>query len=166
MAFAEQIRAYKLNAHRSSEPASLAATQAPAQDDDAVDEVPHDNTSFYFLDDESEEKFSELRQRLVDEHQPVSETEQILVRRMADHEWLRNRALRFQSNCLFEDQHVAATEQFGLYMRYQATHERAFYRAFNELQKLRKQKEKSQIGFVPQKSDIAPPPTAASVNQT
>jgi len=155
VAFAEQIRDHKLNAHRYSEPVSLAATPAPAEDD-FVDESPHNNTSFYFLDDESEEKFWDLRQRLVDEHQPTSETEHILVRRMADHEWLRTRALRYQANCLFEDQHVAATEQFGLYMRYQATHERAFYRAFNELQKLRKQKEKSQIGFDPQKTKNHP----------
>ncbi len=161
MAFAQPILAHKLNAHRTSEPASLAATQAPSQNEDGG-ELSHDNTSFYFLDDESEEKFWDLHQRLIDEYQPTSETEEILVRRMADHEWLRTRSLRLQQSCIFEDQHVMATDHFVLYMRYQTTHERAFYRAFNELQKLRKQKENSQIGFVPQKSNIS----AAPANQT
>jgi hypothetical protein len=104
----------------------------------------------------SEEKFHQLHQSLVDEHQPSSEPERSLVRRMVKHEWLRTRALRCQRNCLSECEPISAAAQAGLYVRYQTTHERAFYRTSNEFQKLRKQKEKSQIGFVPQK--IASPP--------
>ena len=49
--------------------------------------------------------------------------------------------------CIFEDQHVLATEQFALYLRYQTTHERAFYKALKELQTIRAQRTKDQIGF-------------------
>jgi hypothetical protein len=70
---------------------------------------------------------------------------------MAQHEWLRARALRLQQTCIFEDEHILATEQFGLYMRYQTTHERAFYKALSELQKLRSERRKEQIGFESQK---------------
>jgi Skp family chaperone for outer membrane proteins len=45
------------------------------------------------------------------------------------------------------DQHVIATAPFALYMRYQANHERAFYKALKELQTLRKERNNEQIGF-------------------
>ena len=47
--------------------------------------------------------------------------------------------------------HMMATEHFALYLRYQTTHERAFYKALNELQKLRNERRKEQIGFESQK---------------
>jgi len=158
MTTAEQIRAVKLNAHHSPEPASPAREQASFEDD-TTDDFSHHNESFYFLEDEADEKFWDLHARLEQEHQPQTETARILVRRMADHEWLRTRALRYQQACFAEDQHVLATEQFALYMRYQTTHERAFYKAFKEFQSLRAQREKSQIGFESQKHKEATPGT-------
>jgi len=70
---------------------------------------------------------------------------------MGQHDWLCGRALRLQNTCIFEDQHFRATQQFAFYVRYQTTHERAYYKALNELQKLREQKRKEQIGFESQK---------------
>ena len=46
---------------------------------------------------------------------PRTPTERILVRRMGQHDWLCGRALRLQNTCIFEDQHVMATQQFALY---------------------------------------------------
>ncbi len=154
MTTAEQIRALKLDAHYATEPASPPQNQE-SPEDDADDERWHNNTSFYFLEDEQSEVLWDLRHRLEQDHQPQDETERILVRRMADHEWLRNRGLRYQAACFSEESHVLATEHLSLYMRYQTTHERAFYRALKELLTLRTQKEKSQIGFESQKRQEA-----------
>jgi hypothetical protein len=49
------------------------------------------------------------------------------------------------------EQHMMARKHFALYLRYQTTHERAFYKALTELQKLREQRRKEQIGFESQK---------------
>jgi hypothetical protein len=105
----------------------------------------------YFLDDENIEKWNALFDRLVAEYKPKTETEVILLRRMAQHEWLRARALRLQNSCIATDHHMMATEHFALYLRYQTTHERAFYKALTELQKLRNERRKEQIGFESQK---------------
>jgi Mn-containing catalase len=46
---------------------------------------------------------------------------------------------------------IGDEKQFALLLRYESMHERAFYKAVNELQKLRKEKRKEEIGFVSQK---------------
>jgi len=151
MATAAQIRANQTNARRSTGPASPAGKQASSRNRTTHGLCQHNRQSFYLLDDENSEKFGELRARLAAEYQPQTETERILVQRMADHEWLRTRALRLQRSCIFENQHVLATEQFALYIRYQTTHERAFYKALKELQTIRAQRIKEQIGIESQK---------------
>jgi len=152
MATAAQIRANQSNAHRSTGPTSQAGKQASSRNRTTHGLCQHNSQSFYLLDDENSEKFGELRDRFAEEHQPQTETERILVQRLADHEWLRMRALRLQSFCIFEYQHVLATEQLALYLRYQTTHERAFYKALKELQNIRAQRIKEQIGFESQKT--------------
>ena len=164
MATAAQIRANKSNAQRSSGPKSEAGKQASSKNRTTHGLCQHNSQSFYLLDDEDPQKFGELRDRLREEYQPKTETERILVQRMADHEWLRMRALRLQHSCIFEDQHVLATEQFALYLRYQTTHERAFYQALKELQTIRAQRIKEQIGFESQKRQQAAEQRAAEAH--
>ena len=154
MATAAQILANQQNSQKSAGATSAAGKQASSQNrftHGLCIQSAHTNGSFYFLDDESKEEYDALFGRLTAEHKPATETERILVRRMVQHDWLRGRALRFQNTCLFEDQHIIATQAFALYLRYQTTHERAFYKALNELQKLREQRTKAQIGFESQK---------------
>jgi hypothetical protein len=155
MATAAQIHANQSNARRSTGPTSAAGKQASSRNRTTHGLSQYSNNSFYLLDDEDPQKFSDLRARLVEEHQPQTETERILVQRLADHEWLRTRALGLQQTCIFVDQHVIATEQFALYLRYQTTHERAFYKALKELQNIRAQRIKEQIGFESQKRQQA-----------
>ncbi|HEY7306449.1 MAG TPA: hypothetical protein VH601_20155 [Bryobacteraceae bacterium] len=69
---------------------------------------------------------------------------------MAQHFWLEQRALRLQSLCFNGDDVEEKT--LGLYLRYQTTHERAFYKALNTLVKLRADKRKAEIGFESQQS--------------
>ena len=155
MATAAQILANQQNSQKSAGATSAAGKQASSQNrfsHGLCIQSTHTNASFYFLDDENKAAYDVLCDRLCNEHQPETETETILLRRMAQHECLRARALRFQNTCLFEDQHIIATQQFALYLRYQTTHERAFYKALNELQKLRNERTKEQIGFESQKA--------------
>ncbi len=45
----------------------------------------------------------------------------------------------------------------SLLLRYQTTHDRAFYKALNTLDRLQRERRKSEIGFVSQNSPAAPP---------
>jgi len=147
MATNKQIRANRRNAKRSTGPRSLAARQASSRRR-LVHGLNPGNASFYLLQDESEEKFRSLHQQLVDEHQPASATEQILVLRMAQHEWLRARALRLQRN-------APVANQFALCLRYGVTHERAFYRVLNNLQTLRKKKKSRKLALIRKKPETS-----------
>src|SRR5882757_2976969 len=69
---------------------------------------------------ESLEEFEELHTQLLEEHQPTTITESILVKKMAEHYWLSQRAIRFQNDDNTTEQ------QFALYLRYQTTNDRAF----------------------------------------
>lgn len=81
--------------------------------------------------------FESLLHDLVEEHQPATPTEELLVREMAQSYWLTQRALRLQNDC-FTDQDVDE-KRLALFLRYQTTHERAFHKALNMLIRLRKE---------------------------
>jgi hypothetical protein len=164
MATAAQTRANGANSQKSSGPTTQTGKATSAQNR-TTHGLCHHNAVFYLLDDENPEKFQALRDNLEAEHKPQTETERILVRRMADHEWLRTRALRLQHACIFEDSHVRATPQFALYMRYQSTHERGFYKALTELQNLRNIRLNHQIGFVAQKRQQVVEQRAAEIHE-
>jgi hypothetical protein len=163
MATPEQIRANQSNAQLSTGPTSEEGKQASSQNRTTHGLTKTDNKSFYLMLTESPEKLSELRAQLREEHQPQTETEHILVRRLGDHEWLRARALRFQQECLAGP--VFDTAQFALFMRYQTNQERAFYKALNELQKLRAERTKQEIGFESQKRLEAAEQRAAEAHE-
>jgi hypothetical protein len=146
MATAAQIDANQLNAQSSTGPTSEEGKQASSQNR-TTHGLCHNHTCFYLLAGEDPQKYSELYTSLKEEHQPQTETERILVRHLAQHEWLRTRALRLQQTCFDANLQVKDNRQFGLYLRYQTTHERAFYKALKELQTIRTQRIKEQIGF-------------------
>jgi DNA-binding protein H-NS len=105
--------------------------------------------AFMILSDEVREDFDELYEGLRSEHQPETPTEILLVESMAQHYWLLQRALRLQKFC-FDDDGFCDEKQLALFLRYQTTHDRAFYKALNTLVKLRAEKRKAEIGFVSQ----------------
>jgi hypothetical protein len=105
--------------------------------------------AFMILADEVREDFDELHNGLRAEHQPETPTEVLLIESMAQHYWLKQRALRLQKFC-FDDDGYCDEKELTLYLRYQTTHERAFYKALNTLVKLRADKRKAEIGFVSQ----------------
>ncbi len=70
---------------------------------------------------------------------------------MTESDWLRARAVRLQTKCIDGSTAKYKLEQLPLFIRYQTTHERAYYKALKELQNIRKQNQKDEIGFESQK---------------
>jgi hypothetical protein len=150
MATEKQILANQQNAQLSTGPTSPEGVQASSQNNFRHGLAPRHHEVFTFLKDEDPNKFGELVRNLIKEHAPQGETQKILVRRMAESEWLRARAVRLQTDC-FTDYDNLNEKRLALFIRYETTHERAFYRALKELQTLRKEKRNTEIGFESQK---------------
>ena len=150
MATEKQILANQENSKLSTGPTSEAGVLASSQNNFRHGLAPRHHEVFTFLQDEDPQKFGELVRNLIKEHAPQGETQKILVRRMAESEWLRARAVRLQTDC-FTDYDNLNEKRLSLFIRYETTHERAFYRALKELQTLRKEKRNSEIGFESQK---------------
>jgi hypothetical protein len=151
MATDAQIAANILNSLKSTGPTSQAGREASSKNSTKHGLSAYDNATFFIMPEENMEKYEALKAKLLDEHKPSSETEHLIVRRLAQHDWLRARAIRLQQSCMPSDHHMEATGHFALYLRYQVTQERAFYKALNELQKYRAERRKAKIGFDSQK---------------
>jgi hypothetical protein len=152
MATEKQTAANRENAQHSTGPTSQAGLDASSK----INAWRHglavkDNERFGFLIDENSDKFDELLARLKQEHNATTETDVILVRHMAQSEWLRARALRLQTDLLREDGKNVDPAKLAIFIRYQTTHERAFHRSLKELQNLRKERRNLEIGFESQK---------------
>jgi hypothetical protein len=144
-----QIAANRANAEHSSGPTTEEGKAASS-----LNHTSHGLSSydaiFFILPFESPEAYTLLLISLQREHRPETETERILVDRMAQHHWLRNRAEAFESGCFKEDG-TLDDKRLALFMRYRTSHERAFTKCLNELLKLRAEKRKTDIGFESQK---------------
>ncbi len=112
----------------------------------------HQNGNFKILANEDSAVFESLKQSLFDEHQPTTATEIILVNRMVQSEWLAQRALRLQE--VFTDPETGLArddKKFFLYSRYQTTHTRAFHKCLTDLNKLRAEKRRAELGVEAQR---------------
>lgn len=144
-----QIAANRQNARRSTGPNTAEGKEAIAQNN-----FRHGLTgAFNFLRWEKPAEFEDLLAGLRAEHKPLTLTEDLLVERMAQHEWLRRRAHTLQHLCFIDEAFLDPRQEqaFALYLRYQTTHERSFHKCLNELLKLRREKRKQEIGFESQK---------------
>jgi hypothetical protein len=139
-----QIQANRENAKSSSGPKSEARKAVAA-----LNNTRHGLTgAFRVLPTESQSDFGQLLAILREEHNPETFTESTLVEAMAQHHWLRRRALSLESSCYDPATGAIHDEkQLALYLRYQTTHERGFHTALNDLLKLRAARRKEQIGF-------------------
>ena len=99
------------------------------------------------------------------EHQPATDTEQILVEKMALNQWLSLRAFSLQGKVFlvqtFGGDKYGIPKDLGLLIRYQTSAERAFHRAHTDLVKTQKERKKSEIGFEPQNAGQAADSPAA-----
>src|SRR6185437_8947777 len=100
------------------------------------------------------------------EHQPANLTEQILVDQMAMSYWLSKRAVRLQTHAFITQTNLPGDAKFappadlGILIRYKTSSDNAFLKAHNQLLKVQKERNKSEIGFVPQPAakPVDPPP--------
>jgi hypothetical protein len=108
--------------------------------------------------------FDALLTDLQAEHQPANPTEQLLVLEMAQSYWLTQRAIRFQNQCFAPE--GVNEKRLALFLRYQATHERAFHKALNTMIRLKKDRSRAfvsqeladshpEIGFVSKRATSA-----------
>lgn len=82
--------------------------------------------------------FESLLAGLTHDFQPANSTEELLVRQMAQSHWLEQRAIRLQNDCFTPE--GISEKQLSLFLRYQTTHQRAFYKALHELTRLQKER--------------------------
>ncbi len=156
MATIAQTAANQANAQKSSGPKTEIGKANSCQNN-----FRHGFTGeFSLLASEDADAYECLLTSLQTDHQPSCATECLLVERMAQHHWLRARALQLQNVTLgmpAEDEDKA-DRQLALYLRYQTTNERAFSKCLSDLLKLRAERRKDKIGFESQqlkKDDLA-----------
>ena len=159
MATPAQIAANKQNAQKSTGPKTEEGKATSSRN-----RLSHGfASSAVLIDDENPEEFKGLLRGLTEEYKPVTDTEVILVEKMAQHQWLCLRAFRLQGMAFTDElrksSEFAIPKSLGLLIRYHTTADRAFHRAHNELAKSQKERKKSEIGFEPQKAAEAPAQT-------
>ena len=141
-----QIAANRANAQLSTGAKTEAGKAAAARNNFRHGLTP--SSEFWVLPSESQTQFLRLLAQFQQEHQPETPTEEALVQAMAEHHWLRHRAMRLKEACFdFTTGQIIDDRKLALYLRYQTTHERAFHKALNDLLKLRAEKRKAEIGF-------------------
>ena len=144
-----QIDANRANAQKSSGPVTDAGKETSSQN--RATHRLSQYVMFRVLDHENEEWYHELVSELLSQLDVGNkdQDERAIVERMAQHEWMRRRALNYQDRILNNGNlHVhLISEQLKLFMRYESQHERAYNSCFNQLLKLRAEKRSVKIGF-------------------
>src|SRR5690348_6799521 len=145
MATQAQIAANQANSQLSCGPKSEAGKAAAARNN-----FRHGLTTaseFWVLPCESQTDYLKLLAQFQQEHQPETPTEEALVQAMAEHHWLRHRAMRLEEACFdYTTGQIIDERKLALYLRYQTTHERAFHKALNDLLTLRVEQRKVELG--------------------
>jgi hypothetical protein len=150
MPTAAQVAANRANSQLSTGPKTDTGKAAAARNN--LRHCLASASAFRVLPTEFQSDFDELLTAFRGEHQPATPSEEVLVQAMAEHHWLRNRALSLEASCFDPTTgQVADAQRLSLYLRYQTTHERAFHKSLNDLLKLRAEKRKQEIGFERQK---------------
>ena len=110
-------------------------------------------SSFSVLPWENEEDYDTLLAALRTSLIPSDPLEQLLVEKMAQHQWLSQRALVLQQMRFRRDVPDCDNEKkLALYLRYQTTRERAYHKYFDQLLKLRSQTRRNEIRFESQRA--------------
>jgi hypothetical protein len=111
------------------------------------------SSNFRVLKDESQDEYNLFFSQILINYKPTDQTERDLLQRMAEHEWMRQRAQRLSNRMFHCDPQRAdplrreTHQAFALMLRYETMHERAYNSALSMLLKYRAEKKKEQIGF-------------------
>jgi hypothetical protein len=147
MSTPSQIAANQANSQHSTGPKTEEGKAVSSQNGTSHGLCGH----FTVLPWENENEFNSFCCHLLAELSPATRLERDLVESMAQHRWLVKRALFLQNQCFALDSfHCDQEKKLALYLRYQTTNERAYYKAHHEFQKLKEQRKKAEIGFASQ----------------
>jgi hypothetical protein len=114
---------------------------------------------FVMMPGEDPQEWVQLVDDLNAEFQPASRTERILITDMAQSHWLTQRAVNLQTS------HIEDPKALGLYIRYQTTHHRAYFRALKQLMALQKERAKSVPTSIAVPKLSTPSPTVSIAKQ-
>jgi hypothetical protein len=146
MASAAQIAANRANSRRSTGPASEAGKAASSQN---ACKLGLASNTFRVLSVEDQENFDNYVEGLRAEYQPATLMERTLLFKMAQHYWYSQRALIAQDQCFgdnFEPLNQQAAQRFlALMLRYHSTHDRAFHKYRQELEKLQARRKQEPV---------------------
>ncbi len=162
-----KLAANRANAQRSTGPQSASGKEAVSQN-----RTTHGLCGrFRVLASENQAEYDDLLHRFLQSEQPLDDVERELVAKMARHTWLSERAIRFQEACFLHqpqtaEQHIpdnqgsvrhsiGVVKDIDVYLRYQASHDRAYQRAANELAKRRNDRRLARRGFESQERATA-----------
>ena len=157
MSTLKQILANRRNAQKSS-----GATTPEGKAIVAQNSRKHGLTGrFTVMPGENQEAFDNLFEQFMQDEKPVGSVEVELVRKMAEHTWLRERAARCQEACFVvmpqtseqaknDEAEVRVRPELERYLRYQSHHDRCYQRAAAELLKRQKERRLIEIGLVSQ----------------
>jgi hypothetical protein len=121
-----QIAANRANAEHSTGPKTEEG-KAASSHNRASHGLSYVTTHFFLLPFERSHEYENLLMDLRNEHSPMTRTEDTLVERMAQHQWLRCRAEFFESRC-FDEAGNVDEKRLALFIRYRTSHERAFHK--------------------------------------
>jgi hypothetical protein len=164
MATLSQIAANRENSKKSCGPKT-----AEGKAKSCLNHLSHGFTSntTQLIPGEDPEELKALLADLMDEYQPQTPTEQILVEKMCQNQWLSGRAFRLQSDAFtrsggyFPTTKLTSAKTLGVLIRYHTSAERAFHQAHKELVTAQKQREKAEIDFESQDAGQSADPAPA-----
>ena len=122
------------------------------------------------LETENAADYDVLRLSLIEEHQPASEDEAMLVERIAQNYWKLLRAERHEQQ-LFDyfaaiNQDVFSSKRFANYIRYRNAIERAWNRARTELAASKTATKKAEAALAKEASTPSKPPKPIAIAAT
>jgi hypothetical protein len=139
----------QIDANRANSKQSTGPTTSAGKANSSRNRLSHGfASSTRFIKGEDPEEFYALLNDLINEHQPATPTQQILVEKMAHHQWISLRASRIQGDVLGRMMFPSDIRiNLPVLIRYQTAADRAFHKAHAELLKAQKESKKPEIGF-------------------
>jgi len=145
-----QIAANQANAQKSTGPVSDTGKAASSRNNFRHG-LTYTEGDLALLPDENKNEYLQALEDFQKEWKPVTATEHDLVGRLAARQWLRRRAARIQLSYADDQGRVFNHQQYELYRRYEATHDRAFNKALADLMRLRSLQLREKNGFESQR---------------
>jgi hypothetical protein len=146
-----QLAANRANAKLSTGPITIEG-KAKSSRNNFRHGLTQNEGNIILLETKSQDEYNEALQDFLDEWKPATPTERDLVERLAGRQWLRRRAMKLQKihlNTVTGE--ITDIASFGVYRRYEVSHERAYNKALADLIRLRSLRLREHNGFESQR---------------